>query len=55
MEHLKYLVRAAVWMMTLFTILMTRMHVISLNKTVVNMIHLQSEYCNAYWVVSNRL
>jgi len=46
MEHLKYLVRAAAWTMTLFTILMTRVHVTSLNKTIVNMIHVQSEYYN---------
>ena len=41
--------------MTLFTILMTRVHVTSLNKTVVNMIHLQSEYYNVMvtqWLVT---
>jgi len=54
MEHLKNLVRAAAWTMTLFTILMTRMHVISLNKTLVNMIHVQSEYYNVMvtWLVT---
>ena len=55
MEHLKYLVRAAVWTMTLFTILMTRVHVTSLNKTVVNMIHVQSEYYDVMvtrWLVT---
>jgi hypothetical protein len=54
LEHLKYLVRAAVWTMTLFTILMTRMLLISLNKTVY-MIHLQSEYYNVMvtqWLVT---
>ena len=46
MEHLDCFLRAAVWMMTLFTILMMRTVVVIIKKIVVVMIRLKSEYYN---------